>query len=503
MSPAAQAPSLTSPVPALPYDVVVVGAGMVGAMILRELSRFRLRVAGIDREPQPGFGVTRAGMSYIHRNHFNPPGSLRARLCRGSQRRFRALADELGVGYREADEIRLAFTPKQEQEVRQILEWAARNGEDSFRVIDREEVTRREPHLSREFRFAIHSPGHGMIHPPEWAFALVESARGNGAEVFLDTEVGSVETLADGGFRVRTDRGDLESRFVVNAAGLQADRIAAMVGDSHVRLYPLRGTFAIFDSSVSGMLSSLVYVAGTDLSYSQAMGPTVHGNLLLGLGHFLPPETRADTRVTREALEDILAMGRQIMPRLPEGEVITTFAGIKTSNNLAEQCDFFVGPARHSARFVHCLISSPGVTAAPGIAARVLDLLSDAGLELAEKPDFAPGLPPRFRFRDAGEQERVKAIGRDPACGHLVCRCERVSEAEVQEVIRRGAGTLDGVKQLTRAGMGRCQGGFCGPRVLTLLASELGLRPDQVTRKGRGSPEVLPWRRAERLEAGS
>lgn len=488
-------PEASSP-PGDSYDVVVIGAGMTGAMILRELSRFRLRLAAVDREPQPGFGVTRASLSYIHRNHMNPPGSLRARLCRGSQDKFRSLAAELGLGYREADEINIAFGAEQESQVRQRLDWAEKNGETGFRVIGREEVARLEPRLTRDFTFAVHSKAHGMVHPPEWAFALAENARLNGARVFLETEVTGISREADGYWRLITNKGTFRTRFVINAAGLHADRMAFLAGDKEVRLFPTRGTFAIFDSASSSMLRHLIYVAGVDSSYSQAMGPTLHGNIILGLGHFLEPESPGDTRTTRDALEEILAMGRQIVPDLPERDLITYFAGIKTTNNLAKNGDFYVGPSSVSPSFFHALISSPGITASPGIARLMLDLLSDAGLDLVEKKDFIPGLPGSFRFRDASDEEREAAIHRNKACGHLVCRCEQVSEEEVRSAIRRGAHTMDGVKQLTRAGMGRCQGGFCGPWVLKLLSEELGVAPEAITRKGQSSEEVIAWGRS-------
>jgi len=475
------------------YDVLVIGAGIVGTMILRELSRFRLNIAVVEKESQPGFGVTRSSLSYIHRNHFNPPGSLRAALCQGSQDKYRVLASKLGVDYGEADEINIAFDAAQEAQVKQRLDWAYKNGEKNFRVISREEVARLEPRLTRDFAFAVHSVGHGMIHPPEWAFALMENAKANGARVFLDTEVTGLAHDIDGSWKVMTDKGDLRARFVINAAGLHADRIAWLAGDKEVRLFPTRGTFAIFDSAVSSMLRHLVYVAGQDPSFSQAIGPTVHGNIILGLGKFIEPESRTDARVTRGELETILAMGRQIIPDLPERDLITTFAGIKTTNNLAKNGDFYLGPSSISPTLFHALICSPGVTASPGIARYTLDLLANAGLELSEKSEFNDSLVPQYRFRYAGEPERHSAIRRDPACGHLICRCEQVSEAEVREAVRRGARTLDGVKQITRAGMGRCQGGFCGPWVLKLLATELGIPPEEVTRKGKGSEEVVAW----------
>jgi glycerol-3-phosphate dehydrogenase len=239
------------------------------------------------------------------------------------------------------------------------------------------------------------------------------------------------------------------------------------------------------------MLRHLIYVAGLNLSYSQAMGPTMHGNIILGLGWFKEPENRIDTKVTKEELETILKMGRQMVPDLPERDVITSFAGIKSTNNLSKPEDFYVGPSGVSPSLIYALICSPGITGSPGIARRIIELLADAGLELKEKSDFNPHREKPFRFRDASEEERKAAIARDPRYGHLICRCEQVSEAEIIQAVRKGARSIEGVKQITRAGMGRCQGGFCGPWILKIIARELGIPPEAVTRKGKGSEEVI------------
>jgi glycerol-3-phosphate dehydrogenase len=466
---------------------------MVGSMILRELSRFRLKIALVEKETQPGFGATKSTLAYIHRNHMNPPGSLRSRLCVDSQSSFKSLASELGLLYREADELNIAFDANEEAQVRLRLDWAFKNGEKSFRVIGRDEVARLEPRLSRDFIFGIHSTGHGMIHPPEWAFALAENAAANGADIFMETEATDLKKESDGSWTVSTDKGIFRTRYLINAAGLYAEHIAHLAGDVSVRQFPARGTFAIFDSSVSSMLRHIVYVAGIDTSFSQSIGPTVHGNLILGLGHYREPGDLNDTRVTKEELDDILKVGRRIIPDLPERDLITSFAGIKVTNNLAEKNDFYLGPSSISPTLFHSLIGPPGITASPGIARAMLGLLSDAGLELKEKPDFDGSLKRHFRFKDADDAMRIAAIKDNPECGHLVCRCEQVSKAEIRDAVRRGARTLDGVKQITRAGMGRCQGGFCGPWVLKLISEELGIPPEKVTRKGRGSEEVAAW----------
>ena len=475
------------------YDVLVIGAGMTGAIILRELSRFNLRIVVVEKDTQPGLGVTRTSLSYIHRNHVNPPGSLRAKLCHGSQESFRALSAELGLGYREADEINIAFNKEQASHVRQRMDWGIKNGETTFRVISNEEVARIEPSLNQDFIFATISKDHGMIHPPEWAFVLIENARKNNADAFFETEVTAIKHAPDGNWNVGTNRGTLRARYVINAAGVYADHIAHIVGDRDINQFMARSTFAIFDSSIASIINHIVYVGGLNPAWSQSISQTLHGNLLLGLGHFQTPDNPIDTKVTREELEDLLRMGKEMIPSLPLNQLITSFAGMRLTNNLGANGDFYIGPSSVAPTLFHTLICPPGITAAPGIAREMLNILSNAGLDLKEKPDFQGYRDPGYRFHYATDIERNAAIKKNPACGHLVCRCEQVSEAEIRDAIRRGATTIDGVKQMTRAGMGRCQGGFCSPLVLKLLSEELDIPPEKVTRKGKGSEELVAW----------
>ncbi len=388
------------------FDVVVIGAGIVGAMIIRELSRFQLKIAIVDKEFQPGLGISRASNSFIHRNHVNPTGTLKANLCKGSQTSFRKLSRELNAGYREADEINIAFDAEQEIQVKQRLDWAIRNGEKNFKVISRAEACSLEPRLTKEFIYAIHSTDSGIIHPPEFAFALVENAIQNKAQAFFSNPVVALVHNEDLTWTIETDQGILNTRFLINAAGLYADRIAHLAGDKEVKQYTLRATLSIFDSTASSMLSHLLYVAGVDTTFSQLMGPTLHGNILLGLGHFQKPNDPDDTRVTREGLAEILQMGRKIIPDLPEKDLITSFAGMTLSNNLAKKGDFYLGPSSISNTLLYALITPPGITAAPGISKYMIDLLSNAGLDLVEKPDFNPYREKPFRFKDASEKER-------------------------------------------------------------------------------------------------
>ncbi len=473
-----------------PYDVIIIGSGMIGAMVLRELSRFSLKIGVIDKETQAGLGASRASLSYIHRNHINPPGSLRARLCNNSQQSYRKLSQELSLSYNELDEINIAFDKEQEYLVKKRMEWALKNGETSFRLITNKEVAKLEPHLNQNFTYATFSEDHGLIYPPEWAFALIENAKDNGADVFFNTEVINLQYSDNKIWDIYTDRGKFQARYLINAAGLYADYIAHMAGDKEVQQFMTRGTFAIFDSAIASIMKHIIYVGGVTPEWSQSISPTVHGNLILGMGHFKTPDSPTDTKVTQEELDIILRMGKEMIPTLPLDDLITSFAGIKTTNNLASNGDFYVGPSTVSSTMFHALICSPGITAAPGIANEMLNLLSDAGLDLKEKPVFKNTREALFHFSEATDEQINAKIKENPQYGHLICRCEKVSEGEIREVIRRGASTIEGVKHLSRAGMGRCQGGFCSPLILKILCEELGISPAEVTRRGKGSPEI-------------
>ena len=475
------------------YDVIIIGAGMIGAMVLRELSRFSLKIAVIDKESQAGLGASRSSLSYIHRNHINPPGTLRARLCHNSQLSYQKLSKELSLDYDELDEINIAFDKEQEYLVRKRMEWAIKNGETSFRVISNKEVAKLEPHLNQNFSFATFSEDHGLIYPPEWAFALIENAKDNGADIFFNTEVIKLNQIEDESWIVSTDKGQFKARYIINAAGLYADYIAHMAGDKEVKQFMTRGTFAIFDSAIASIMKHIIYVGGVTPEWSQSISPTVHGNLILGMGHFKIPESPTDTKVTKEELDIILRMGKEMIPDLPLNDLITSFAGIKITNNLASDGDFFVGSSGVSPTFIHALICSPGITAAPGIANEILKLLSNANLDLKEKPFFKNTREPIFSFNSATDEQISAKIKENPQYGHLICRCEKVSEGEIREAIRRGSSTIEGVKHLTRAGMGRCQGGFCSPLILKILSEELGISATEITRKGKGSNEIAAF----------
>ena len=482
------------------YDVVVIGAGIVGAMIARELSKLEGRFAVLDKEAFPCFGVSKAGLSQIHLPDFCPPGSLKGRLCKDAPNRFRLLASELDVAYREVGELWLALEPEQIAN----LEAARMRGEyhdaKGFEMIGPERIREIEPHVTPKAVAALYAKGLGVVYVPEWGFALMENAVQNGLHVHLQTSVSDIQKENDS-YRVVTSRGTITSKFLVNAAGIHADEIARMVGDRDVRLDLRKGTMVIFDKAVSHLAHNMIYGTFSE-RHSQDIAPTAHGNLILGV-HYVRPEHKEDRKVTRLDILETVKLGKELVPALSEKDVINSFSGILASSNKAPNGDFYIAPSEHAPGVIHVLVGAPGLTAAPGIADHVVRLLREQGMMKEEKRSFQKNRTGWSRFESASLLEKLRILGQNPKYGHVLCRCEQVTEAEIVEAIRRGADTMDGVKHLTRAGMGRCQGGFCGIPVLNCLARELGVAPTRVTKKGAGSHQIVGYTKETTMVQGS
>jgi glycerol-3-phosphate dehydrogenase len=478
------------------YDVIIIGGGIVGTMIARELSKYKGRFALLEKETATGFGVSKANVSMLHSPLMFPSGPVRLQLAYRAAARYKRLAKELEVVFREVDEMFVVFDQAQLSGLETARLRAEERGLSANHVfIGPDKVREVEPHLNPKAIGALYGKGVGGIYAPEWAFALIENAVQNGLHLHLNTPVTAIRKVGDFDYLLTTPKGMFKARYIVNAAGLFADEIGRMVGDGDIGLILTKGTMAILDKSVSYLVRNMVYgTFGRD--HSQLITPTAHGNLLLGLGSFVTPEDKNDTRVSRQKLGEVMDMARELVPAISEKHVITSFAGIRSDNTKAAvPGDFYIAPSEHAPGVIHAVIGSPGLTAAPAIAEMMIKLLSDSGMALEEKRDFHKERRGWSRFEKASMEQRAALVAQDPKYGKVVCRCEQVTEAEILEAIRRGADTMDGVKHLTRAGMGRCQGGFCGVSVLKYLSKQLGIPPAQVTKKGGGSYQVTESRR--------
>jgi len=474
------------------YDVIIIGAGIVGSMIARELCRYEGRFAMLEKESFSGFGVSKANPCMLHSPLMFPFGPLRIRLAHNAAARYQKLASELDVTFKAVDEIFLAFDSSQLAKLKAAKVWAHDNHVSAGHVIiGPEKIRQIEPNASRRAIGALYGKDvSGGIYATEWTFALTENAVQNGLDLYLNSVVEDIRCNGDFDFEIITPRGRFRTRFIINASGLFVDEIAGMVGDSGIQLALTKGTMLILDKSASGLIGNMLYGSyGKD--HSELVTPTAHGNLLIGLGYFTTPAHKADTAVRRDKLMEVLRIGKKLVPAISDNDVITAFAGIRSENNRAAGGDFYIDHSKTAAGVIHAAIGSPGLTAAPAIAEHLITLLAAAGLRLDEKKAFNPNRIGWRRFETAAANEKQQLIDSDSKYGHIVCRCEQVSEAEVLEAIRRGADTMDAVKHITRAGMGRCQGGFCGIPVLNFLSRSQGVSPHRVTKKGVGSHQVI------------
>jgi glycerol-3-phosphate dehydrogenase len=476
------------------YDAAVIGGGIIGAMIARELSKLKGRFAVLEKEAFPGFGVSKASLSQIHLPDFCPPGSLKGRLCRDAPARFKKLARELDVLYREVDELWLALEPAQTTNLEAAKARAESHGTTGFEIIGPQRIRELEPHVTPKAVAGLYARGLGVIYTPEWNFALIENAVQNGVQLHLQTEVVDIAKTKDRNYCLTTNQGTLTATYVINAAGLYADEITRMVGDRHIHLSLRKGTMLIFDKSASHLARHMIFGSFSE-SHSQDIAPTAHGNLILGV-HYVKTDKKTDTSVSRDGIQQTLGLGRQLIPALSEKDVITCFTGILANSNMTRNGDFFIAPSEHSPGVMHVIVGAPGLSAAPAIAEYVVQLLGDAGWRAEEKAEFNPRRRGWPRFETASMVKKRQMINTDPKYGHVLCRCEQVTEAEILQSIHRGARTMDAVKHLTRAGMGRCQGGFCAPFVLKQLADKLGIAPTRVTKNGPGSHQIVKMTKA-------
>jgi len=467
--------------------VAVIGAGVVGALIARELSRYEAEVLLFDREPEPGFGVTKANSAIVHAGFHDEPGTMRARFCVAGNALYPEICAELSVPFRRVGALVLAFTPEEERTLSVLLDQGEANGVPGLMLLSGAEALAREPRVNPEVRRALWAPTVGITEPWALAQAAAENAAQNGAQLRLGEEVlgivvrrGKVEAL-------RTEKGVHPVSAVVNAAGLYADRVAMMAGVPFPPIRPRRGQYILLDKTAEGLVSSVLFPTPNPLSKGILVLPTVDGGILLGpTAEDLPPEEKEAAETTREGLFQVLAGARKLVPELPLTETLKTFAGLRPE---PEGGDFVVGESSVRGFYQAAGMRSPGLTAAPAVARSLAEAIA-TDLGLARKSRFNPVRPPIPRVEELTEEEWDRLIKEDPRWGRIVCFCNQVTEAQVVEAIRRGARTLDGVKFRTRAGFGRCQGSFCTARILAILSRELGRGPEEISLRGRGSELV-------------
>lgn len=470
------------------YDVIIIGAGVSGCASARELSRYKARICVLEKAEDVCCGTSKANSAIAHAGYDAPVGSLMARLNVQGSQMMEQLSKELDFEFKRIGSLVLCRTQEDRPKLQELYDRGVTNGVEGLRIVEQEELRAMEPNISEDAVAALYAPTAGIVCPFGMNIAFAENACANGVEFKFDTEVQGVRKT-EKGWAVDTNQGQFEGRCVVNAAGVYADTIHNMVSDKKIKITPRRGDYCLLDKSAGNHVSSVIFALPNKYGKGILVSPTVHGNLLVG-PTAIDIEDKEGVNTTREGLDQVLERAGESVKNLPMRSVITSFAGLRAHE---ENHEFIIGEVEDAAGFVDCAgIESPGLTASPAIGMMVADIVRDL-LNLGENPEFTGTRQGILNPNDLSVTERKELIRRNPAYGNIICRCEMITEGEIIDAIRRplGAKSLDGVKRRTRAGMGRCQAGFCSPRVMEILARERGVQISEITKSGGGSRIVV------------
>ena len=470
------------------YDVAVIGAGVTGTAISRVLSRYELDCAVLEKEADVSFGVSKANSGIIHAGFHHAADTLKARLEIKGNRMFDELRHELNFPFERCGILVAAFNPEEMRIVEQLYGRGKENRVLGIELCGRERILSLEPKLNGDVIGGLYAPTGGIIEPYRYAFALMESAQENGVDYKTNFEVIRSSKTGEGGFVIESRTLEkIRCRWAVNAAGLYADEVSAIMGGEEFEIVPRKGEEYLLDRNASCHTGPVVFPVPGKSSKGMLVIPTVEGTTMAG-PTAMEIRDKEDTSTSSDNFHTIFGSARRLVPVLSEKDLITSFAGLRP---VLAGNDFYIGVSSTEPRLVQVAgIQSPGLTASPAIADYVKDLLRSAGLTLKEKKQYKAELNGIKRLRDMTPGEIGSSIADDPAYGEIVCRCENVSEAEIIQAIHKGHRTVDGIKFYTRAGMGRCQGGFCSHRILKILARETGSDVLEINKKGSGAEIV-------------
>lgn len=462
------------------YDITIIGAGVIGGMIARELTKYDKKICILERESDVAMGATRANSAIVHAGFDAAEGSLKARFnVRGSEM-METVTRELGVKYKRNGSLVIGFDEDDREILIKLLERGKANGVRELRIIEGDELFDIEPNLSHNVICALFAPTGAIVCPYELTIAAVGNAMDNGAELMLDFEVTDIKKT-EYGYEIFSSEKSVQTKYVINAAGLYSDKIAALVGDTSFEVHPRRGEYILLDKECGTLVQTTVFRTPSKMGKGILVSPTVDGNLLLGPTSE-DMEDKEDKKTTSDGFAKIIKEAAENIEGIPFGKTITSFCGLRAVGSTG---DFIINAPFDN--FINVAgIESPGLTSAPAIAEYVAELLRELGEELCKKDGYNPYRAPMHTFREASIDEKNAIIKKDKSFGKIICRCEEVTEGEILQAIRTnpGARDLDGVKRRTRSQMGRCQGGFCSPQIAELLARELGIPFEEVTKFG-------------------
>ena len=472
------------------YDVLVIGAGVVGSAIARELSRYQANICVIEKEEDVCNGTSKANSAIIHAGFDAKPGSLKAKLNVRGNELMDVISEELDIPFTRNGSLVVCTKDQDRSGLEDLLEKAAINGVSGCRIVEREELLQMEPNVADDVTCALYAPTGGIVCPFHMTMAFAENANVNGVSFFLNTEVKRIQKQENGyvieTLHTGTNEVEMfEAKVVINAAGVYADELNNMVSERKLHITARKGEYCLLDKDAGAHVKHTVFQLPSKMGKGVLVTPTVHGNLLVG-PTAIDVEDKESLSTTGEGLASLSVTSALSVKNVPMRQVITSFSGLRAHE---DGNDFVIGEAEDAKGFVNVAgIESPGLTSAPAIGEMVAGIVKDM-LSLTEKDDFVAKRTGILHPETLTLEERNALIKKQPAYGNIICRCEMISEGEILDAIHRplGARSLDGVKRRTRAGMGRCQAGFCSPRTMEILERELGMSMFDITKNGVGS----------------
>ncbi len=467
------------------YDIIVIGGGVVGGMILRELSRYNAKICLLEKEEDVAKGASRANSGISHAGFDAKEGTLKAKFNVLGASILPSICSELGVKYKNNGSLVVAFSNEEIKTLNELYDRGVKNGVKGLRIIDKAELLEIEPNISDEAVGALYATTAGIVCPYELTITSIGNAMDNGANLLLEFEVVKIEYIDEKFIVTAKDGRTVEAKFIINAAGLYSDKIANMIGDTSFKIGARKGEYILLDKESGDFVKHTLFFCPTKLGKGILVSPTVDNNVILG-PTAIEQEDRENVSTTFDGFSKIIDGVNKMCKNAPVFNAITSFAGVRA---YSDRHDFIIEKSAVNDKFFNVAgIESPGLTSAPAIGAFVAQETAKS-LGLTINNNFNPIRKPNYFFKNLSLEEKNALIKENPDYGKIICRCETVTLGEILTAIRENpkATTVDGVKRRTRAGMGRCQGGFCQPVIVSILSKEMGIPYEEVTKSGKGS----------------
>ncbi len=477
------------------YDIAIIGAGIAGSYIARELTRYKLDIVLLDGENDVGNQITMANSAIVHAGYDAPSYKLKGKFNTTGNLMYDKVCDDLDVPFKRCGSLVVAHDEYEMATIHELYKNGLVNGVPDMKILFKEEVHAIEPNLNEDICGALYAPSAGIVSPFELCVHAAENAVDNGVTLKLNHLVTDIKKLTDH-FKIITNVGDIEAKFVINAAGVYADDIYEMVGEPYFQLLARKGNYFIFDKEAGSLVNNVIFPCPSKKGKGILVAPTVHGNLLIGPD--AEPVDKGDVSTTSERLDYIKKNALKNCPSLPFNKIIRSYAGLRNTpikdTFTTTDGDFILEESPVKGFINVAGYESPGLTSIPAVAHYVVEeIVKPLIPDLEENDNYNPKVRKHLRFDEMTDAEKAEVIKKDPKYGKVICRCETITEGEIIDVIHRSAGarTVKSVKKRTRAGMGRCQGGFCSPRVVEILARELNCSLDEIMYDQQDSTYIL------------